>query len=99
MKMPPFEYACPTSLSEAVKLLSDERYSTAEVAEKLGVTAEKLYRWRRESEKDGAEAFRGNGKRTEMEQKVWDLERELRDVRQERDFLKKTAAYFARSQS
>jgi transposase len=82
--------------SEAVRLLADERYSTAEVAEKLGVKAEQLYRWRREQEKDGEEAFRGNGKRTALEQKVWELEREVRDLRSERDFLKKTAAYFAK---
>ena len=40
--------------SEAVKLLADERYSTAEVAEKLGVDVQQLYRWRREVERDGA---------------------------------------------
>ena len=82
--------------SEAVKLLADGRYTVADVAEKLGVTPEQLYRWRSEAEEHGAEAFRGNGKRTELEQRIWDLERENRDLRQERDFLKKTAAYFVK---
>ena len=81
---------------EAVRLLADERYSTAEVAEKLGVDAQQLYRWRRELEQVGGEAFRGNGNRTQLEQKVWDLEKEVRELKMERDFLKKTAGYFAR---
>ena len=81
---------------EAVRLLNDERYTAPEVAEKLGVKPNQLYRWRRELESDGDEAFRGNGKRTELEQKVWELEKENRELKMERDFLKKTASYFAR---
>ena len=81
---------------EALRLLADERYTAPEVAEKLGVGVGLLYRWRRQQEESGADAFRGNGKRTELEQKVWDLERENRELREERDFLKKTASYFAK---
>ena len=74
---------------EAVRLLADERYTAREVAEKLDVGEGLLYRWRQQLEEAGAEAFRGNGKRTELEQKVWELERENRELKQERDFLKK----------
>lgn len=81
---------------EAVRLLGDERYTTKEVSEKLGVSEALLYRWRQQLEVSGTEAFRGNGNRTELEQKVWELEREVRELKLERDFLKKTASYFAK---
>ena len=44
---------------EALRLLSDERYTAPEVAEKLGVGVGLLYRWRRQQEESGADAFSG----------------------------------------
>jgi transposase len=42
------------------------------------------------------DVFPGNGKRTTKDEELAALRRELEMVKQERDFLKKAAAYFAK---
>jgi len=51
---------------------------------------------RAELEGAGPDAFPGNGKLPATEEENRRLRRELEGVRQERDFLKKAAAYFAK---
>lgn len=74
--------------SEAVRLLSTR--SLTEVAESLGISASLLCRWQ--------EAFRGNGNRTGMEEELRRLRKENADLREEKEILKKAAAYFAKYQ-
>jgi transposase len=81
---------------EAVRLLNENPTSGVETAKKLGIGREYLYRWRDEQRDSGAEAFRGNGKRTAEQERIRELESEVRRLQMERDFLKKTAAYFAK---
>jgi transposase len=52
-----------------------------------------LFRWRRELEANG-KAFPGSG--VPRDQEVMALKRELAKVKQERDFLRDAAAFFAR---
>jgi transposase len=40
--------------------------------------------------------FPGNGKLTSKDEEIRTLRRQLEEVKQERDFLKKAAAYFAK---
>jgi len=40
--------------------------------------------------------FPGNGKLTSKDEEIRALRRQLEEVKQERDFLKKAAAYFAK---
>jgi transposase len=82
---------------EAVRLAQEGGGSVAEAARRLGIDPEYLYRWQREL-KD-SEAFRGNGQRTAEQERIRELESENRRLRMERDFLKKTAAYFAKDES
>ena len=82
---------------EAVELARESDRSVAEVARDLGVNAKTLYGWIRQVERrDPAAVFPGNGNRAPEEDELWRLRQELERVKQERDFLKKAAAFFAR---
>jgi transposase len=83
---------------EAIKLLREGRKSAAEIARELGVKRELLYRWQAQVEEKGLGSFKnGPGRpRKENESEVTRLRRELESVKEERDILKKAAAYFAR---
>ena len=84
---------------EAVRQLEEGQTSAMELARKLGMTREHLYRWREELKLAGDEAFRGKGNRTSDQERIRELEAEVKRLRMERDFLKKTAAYFAKDES
>ena len=83
---------------EAVRLLDAGARPAAEIARELGIKREKLYRWRAQLRERGAEGFRdGAGRPAASEAaEVVRLRRELARVTEERDILKKAAAYFAR---
>lgn len=81
---------------EAVRLSSDGTKSVAEVAKALGIRADQLYEWRRQFAKDGVAAFPGNGTVSSHDEEVHRLRRELKRVTEERDFLKKATAFFAK---
>jgi len=42
------------------------------------------------------DVFPGNGKQTRQDEEIRQLKREVERLKQERDFLKKAAAYFAK---
>ncbi len=77
---------------EAVRQVTDRGFKVAEVAEHLGVTTHSLYAWLRKFGKPGVV------QRAEVDQsaEVRRLKAELRRVTEERDILKKAAAYFAK---
>lgn len=82
---------------EAVQLALESERSVAEVARDLGIAPRLLHRWVEKLEgRDPETAFPGGGKVSEREDEVRRLRRELERVKQERDFLKKAAAFFAR---
>ncbi len=84
---------------EAVKQIVEHSRSVASVAEGIGVHPSLLQRWKTHLEKEGAFAFPGKGKPSETDEEVRRLRRELAIARQERDILKKAAAYFANDKS
>lgn len=82
---------------EAVRLVEESGRSKAQIARELGVHESLLKRWKAQLENRPApEAFPGNGKLSAAEEEVRRLRRENEQLRQERDFLRKTAAYFAK---
>lgn len=81
---------------EAVRLVTEGGQGIAATARELGVSPGLLGRWKQQFTNDGKEAFPGKGRLAPLAEEVRRLERELKQVRQERDFLKKTAAFFAR---
>jgi transposase len=84
---------------EAVRLINESGRSLAEVASELGIRRDIMQRWKSEWDAGSPEeAFPGHGQLSSTEAEVRRLRRELEDVKQERDFLKKAAAYFAKEQ-
>jgi transposase len=86
----------PEFKRQAVRLMQESGKSVSELAEDLGVTSKMLYRWRQALERDGGQAFPGNGRLKPDDEYVRRLERELEIVRQERDILKKVVGIFSR---
>jgi len=84
---------------EAVKQVVEHGRSVTEVAENLGIARNMLTRWKSQFLTEGALAFPGQGKQNELEEENRRLRRELTIARQERDILKKAAAYFANDKS
>ncbi len=81
---------------EAVRLVEETQEPVAEIARQLGIHQNLLYRWCKQLERDGEEAFPGKGRQKAREEEVRQLRRELERVREERDVLKKAVSFFAR---
>ena len=83
---------------EAVRLLERGEKPAAQLALELGVARNQLYKWQGQLQTKGEErAFRGPGAKRLCElSEVERLKRELKRVTEERDILKKAAAYFAK---
>jgi transposase len=84
---------------EAVRLLEQADKPAAEIALSLGVRRNQIYKWQEELRRKGETAFAGRGPgRPPSDQAAENarLRRENEQLREERDILKKAAAYFAR---
>lgn len=84
----------------AVELSYRNDKTVVQVAEDLGISRDLLFRWRKEQTSRGDRAFPGQGKRmrgTDQEEEIRRLKKELADVREERDILKKAMAIFSRT--
>jgi transposase len=83
---------------EAVRLLELGQKPATDLAMELGIARNQLYKWQKQLGKVGTEhAFRGPGRKPGDERdEVERLRAELKRVTEERDILKKAAAYFAR---
>ena len=78
---------------DAVRLVLEEGYSCAEAGRSLEVGANLIRRWKRQFE-TGKSEFQGPGKLTPDQQKIKDLEAEVRRLKMEKDILKKATAFF-----
>ena len=82
---------------EAVRLASESEQPLSQVAKELGIRRDILQRWKDEVEgRAPKDVFPGHGNGSGPEEELRRLRRELAQVTQERDFLKKAAAYFAK---
>lgn len=80
--------------AEAVRLVRETGKPVSEVARDIDVTETSLYAWVRQERIDRGEGEPGKLTSEELAE-LRSLRKEVRDLRMERDFLKKTAAYFA----
>lgn len=80
---------------EAVRLVRDSARPVAQVARDLGIPESLLYRWRAQHWAAEAQGTTRAIQRTEAEE-LTRLKRELVRVTQERDFLQRAAAFFAK---
>ncbi len=83
--------------NEAVGLVLRGHKPATEIAGDLGVGVSLLYRWKREYLTNKEQAFPGTGHLHNPEdERIRLLERELRDVKEERDILKKAVSIFSK---
>jgi transposase len=82
---------------EALRLVDESDKPLTQIARELGIRRDLLQSWkgRRAAARTAEEAFPGSGVGTGEAEENRRLRRELEKVKQERDFLKKAAAYFA----
>ena len=80
---------------EAVRLVTEQRYSLREAAESLGVSENALRTWRKQLVDEAEAAFPGKGEVSSRDEQVRRLQEENRRLRMERDILKKATAFFA----
>ncbi len=81
---------------DAVSLVVNGGRSVLEVARDLGIDANVLYRWKRELTREQSEAFPGKGRLGPQEEELRRLRRELEQVKEDREILKKALAFFSK---
>ena len=82
---------------EAVRLAEGGR-PPGEVARELGIRGDMLRKWRRQfaTAARPREAFPGHGQLTSQDEEIRQLRRRVAQLEEEREILKKAAAFFAR---
>ena len=80
---------------EALKSHGSEWAAIQSIALKIGCTGETLRGWLRQAERD---AGRRDGMTTEERARMKVLEREVRELKQANEFLRKASAYFAQAE-
>lgn len=82
---------------EAVKLAKEPNQSISKVAENLGLSQSVLRKWLKQVETDGGSG--PAGMLTSLERQEFSAQKkEIRQLRIEKEILKKAAAFFAREQ-
>ena len=78
---------------EAVKQVTERGHRLADVAARLGVTTHSMYAWMKRYGVPEPQRLANNDQAAELRR----LRSELKRVTEERDILKKAAAYFAKA--
>lgn len=81
---------------DAVSLVVNGGRTVVEVSRELGISANSLYRWKREFTKDSREAFPGKGRLGPQEEELRRLRRELAQAKEDREILKKALEFFSK---
>jgi transposase len=77
---------------EAVALVHDQGYSVPEAAKSLGITSNMLYRWQQQIEDQRQGKVLSEDEREELKR----LRKENKNLRMEKEILKKASAFFAK---
>ena len=81
---------------QAVQLVTEKGFSYAEAARQLGLRDTQIRTWKKQFEAEGAKAFPGQGNRSVIDEELHRLRAENKRLLQERDLLKKAAAFLAK---
>lgn len=68
------------------------------MAGELGINENTLHGWMKRYREKPINPFPGSGKLSTEDENVRKLERQIRELREENEILKKAAAYFAKNQ-
>jgi transposase-like protein len=79
----------------AINLYLTRGGSYEEMSRELGIPVGTLVTWVKSHKKDGSEAFPGKGYLKPSDAEVMNLRKELANVREERDILKKALGIFS----
>ena len=82
---------------EALQLWESSGKSAQQIEADLGITHGLLYKWRGDAQRAGEHAFPGHGQVNASDAELHQLRRELAEMREERDILKKAVAIFSRA--
>ena len=83
---------------DAIRMYENGEKPKSQIERELGITAGLLGKWQEKllnAEKPG-DAFPGNGKQAQKDERIRQLERENMRLRQEREILKKVLGIYAR---
>lgn len=80
----------------AIRLVTEGGKRVSEVARDLDIREGLLHRWIRQMRDEGESAFPGKGHLRPEDAELKRLQKELRDVTEERDILKKAIAIFSK---
>lgn len=80
---------------EAVRQVVERGYTVSDVAKRLGVSVQSLYKWVKAYSPNATDRYEAEIK--EVRRENLKLKAELRRAQDERDILKKAAAYFAKN--
>lgn len=80
--------------AEAIKQVTERGYKVQEVCERLGISSKSLYLWLRQVKGSNGKHAQSSD---ELRREIARLKSELKRVEEERDILKKAAAYFAKA--
>lgn len=81
----------------ALKVMSGET-TVSKMADEIGVHHTTIREWVNSFKRDGDNAFPGSGNLKPEDYEVRRLRRQLADLKEENEILKKAAAYFAKNQ-
>lgn len=81
---------------EAVRLADNSERGDSAIERELGLYQGAIRTWRKALRSDPVDAFPGTGHMKPAEEELRSLRRELEEVRQERDILKKAMAIFTK---
>lgn len=100
MKPKPRESYSAEFKAEAVQLVLNRTKPVTQIARELGIARQMLHAWVREVQhshgKLATELFPGHGKRPADQSELEQLRREVTQLREDNDILKKAAAFFAK---
>ncbi len=80
----------------AVQLVTEKKMSVRKVAEELDIHPNLLQIWKRKFLKEGEKAFSGKGRILPEKAELRRLRKDLENVKEERDILKKALAVFSK---
>jgi transposase len=77
---------------EAVALVTEQGYTVTDAARSLGINSNQLHRWKRLFADEATGTRLSDDEREELKR----LRKEVRELRMEKDILKKASQYFAK---